>query len=250
MRVLMIALRDLNDLMLPMSCVGCPAEGSSLCPDCRSEFGLPAVVPGLAEVVGAPCHALARYRGAAREAVVSYKERGDRALARPLGELMAAALPSLSDGGTADGWWLVPAPSRPAVSRRRGGNHVERLLRFAARAAAELGTPCALAPCLVLAAGAEESVGLDDASRAANLADRVRVRGAGLPPPGTPVILVDDVLTSGATAGASIRALRMAGLEVDAVLALTSARGLGAASAVGRAADRRSVVGHPTRPIV
>ncbi|MBB5923082.1 putative amidophosphoribosyltransferase [Actinoalloteichus hoggarensis] len=244
MRVLMNALRDVGDLMLPACCVGCPAEGSSLCPECRSEFGLPAVVPGLERKAGVPCHALAGYRGAAREAVVAFKERGVRSLARPLGELVAAALPSLSGGGAA-GWWLVPAPSRPAVARRRGGNHVERLLRFTAKAVAERGGTCALAPCLTLAAGVVESVGLDDAGRAANLADRVRVRRAGLPPRGTSVILVDDVVTSGATAAASIGALDVAGVEVRAVLALTSARGLGAAASGGRVGDRRSVTSRP-----
>ncbi|AOS65434.1 ComF family protein [Actinoalloteichus hymeniacidonis] len=226
MRVLSNALRDLSDLVFPSTCVGCSAAGDSLCPDCVAEFGPPMPVPGLPRSVSAPCFALARYSGAARQAVVAYKERGERSLARPLGLLVAAALPLLSSGSSAQAAsepWLVPAPSRPAVARRRGGNHVERLLRIAARTVAENGTPCALAPCLVLAAGAAESVGLDDRERAANLAGRVRVRPAALPPSGTPVILVDDVLTTGATAGAAITALAEAGVPVASVLALTSA---------------------------
>jgi predicted amidophosphoribosyltransferase len=82
-----------------------------------------------------------------------------------------------------------------------------------------------VAPCLVTTGAARDSVGLDAAGRAANLADRVRWRASGAPPPGAAVLLVDDVLTTGATATAAIRALRAAELEVRGVLVLAAVPG-------------------------
>ncbi|WP_372508457.1 ComF family protein [Amycolatopsis iheyensis] len=118
---------------------------------------------------------------------------------------------------------LVPAPSRPSAARVRGGPHVERLAREAAKVLAERGFEVAVAPALELAGGARDAVGLDRAQRAANLAGRLRFRPAGRPPPGIPVVVVDDVITTGATAAACVHALGAEGVEVAAVLTLLTA---------------------------
>jgi len=121
----------LADLAFPTRCVGCSAAGGPVCQRCRQSFARPRrhrpdpAPPGLPPVVVA-----ADYAGVVRDCLLAYKERGRRDLARPLAVALAAAVVEL-DGGP---MWLVPIPSASAVARRRGGQHVERLARHAARA--------------------------------------------------------------------------------------------------------------------
>jgi predicted amidophosphoribosyltransferase len=96
------------------------------------------------------------------------------------------------------------------------------MARAAAELAAGAGHPTGVAPCLVTAGSARDSVGLDAAGRAANLADRVRWRASGRPPPGGTVLLIDDVVTTGATTVAACRALGAAGIQVSGVLVLAT----------------------------
>lgn len=199
----------LTDLLVPLRCAGCRSAGVECCPACLAAFGPPQLVdvPG----VGPPVYALAEYRGAARELVLAFKERGRRALAEWFGALVALALPLLAPSP----WWLVPAPSRPGAARQRGGSHMVRV--------AERAQTAFVAPVLGFSGGVRDSVGLDPDARLRNLAGRVSVRGKGLPPPGSGVVLLDDVVTSGATARSCVDALAGAGIGVSAVLTLTSA---------------------------
>jgi len=210
----------LVDLVFPEDCAGCGRAGTVCCAECRSVFDTPELVAR-----DTSTHALTRYRGTARALVVAHKEHRRRGLTRPLGDALAAAVPHLPTArpGPDGTWWLVPVPSRPSAARRRGGSH---LLALARRCAATLhadGHSVAVAPALRLAAGARDAVGLDRTQRAANLAGRLRVREDACPPRGTPVVLLDDVVTTGATLSAARAALVGAGVPVGAALTLTAA---------------------------
>jgi predicted amidophosphoribosyltransferase len=199
----------LLDLVLPAGCGGCATPGPGWCRSCAAQLG----PPSSPELSGGPAVlAAGRYRGPLRTAVLAYKERGWRDLAAPLARLLAGLLP-------AGEWWLVPAPSRPGAARARGGDHVLRLCRRLAHGDPRLH----VAPALRLERRARDSVGLDAAARVANLAGRLRVRDAGLPPPGAAVLLVDDVVTTGATLRACRAALVGAGRVVTAAVVLADA---------------------------
>jgi predicted amidophosphoribosyltransferase len=173
------------------------------------------VLPG-----GPPVVAVGRYRGPLRTAVLAYKERGRRDLAGPLSALLVEPLRhATASQGVAREIWLVPAPSRPAAARSRGGDHVLRLCRHLSRGDPRLH----VAPALRLGRRARDSVGLDAAARAANLAGRLRVDARALPPVGAEVIVVDDVVTTGATLRACRAALARADLVVTAAVVLADA---------------------------
>jgi predicted amidophosphoribosyltransferase len=185
----------LADLVLPRCCVGCGRPGSSLCPHCAPRGVL------RVDAVGLPIVASGPYAGPLRAALIAYKERGRRDLAGPLGRLLAGGV-ALCPPAT-----LVPVPSAAQVARARGGDHVLRLARAAARpSAARVGTP------LRLARPVQDSAGLGLHERAANL---LGAMAATAPPPsGAGAVLVDDIVTTGATLREAARALGAAGWTV------------------------------------
>jgi predicted amidophosphoribosyltransferase len=209
-------LTDLADLILPRSCVHCGAPTAALCARCVGDHEpVRVALASGREVV----YAAGSYEGALRTAIVGYKERGRRDLTRPLANLLAAAARQAlgADAGPAV---LIPIRSAPAAARARGGQHVTRLARIVAR---ELGVPVA-ADALGLTRATRDSAGLTVDERRANLA--AAMTAARPPTADRSALVLDDVVTTGATLEEAVRALRAAGWLVAgaAVVAATPRR--------------------------
>ncbi len=219
------------DLVLPVACAGCATEDTSWCLVCsRALAGPPRSIRPDPCPPGLPATwAVAAYDGAVRAAVVAHKERGRRSAGRPLADALARAVAAAA-GDEPRPLWLVPAPSRPGAVRDRGDDPTRRLARGAAAALRRSGREARVAAVLRSAAATRDQAGLDRRERAANLAGAMHV------PPrlaasvrGCRVLVVDDVVTTGATLAEAARALRSAGAVVAgaAVVAATARRGTG-----------------------
>jgi predicted amidophosphoribosyltransferase len=204
-------LLDALALVLPATCAGCGADGRELCAACRERL-TPQLVhleaPG-----GVPVHAGAPYGELVQRVVLAVKE-GRTGLAVPLATLLSAAL---ADAAPDAGVELCAVPSTRAASRRRGFDPARLVLSRTGRRDAR-----------VLRAARPHRVqkGLGREDRRVNLRDvhRARYRLDG-----RCFLLVDDVVTTGATIAEAARAIREAGGEVAGAVAVAATPLRGAA---------------------
>ncbi|MFI6168628.1 ComF family protein [Nocardia sp. NPDC051052] len=214
-------MRTLLDLILPASCAGCRAVGVGWCAECAAALAGPPTRVWPRTDPGVPCWALGPYAGPGRRAVLAAKEQGRRDLAEPLGLALAGGLARLRARDRP--LLLVPAPSRTVAARRRGGDPVLRM----ARVATSWLPDSQMISLLRVWWGVRDSVGLTPGERVHNLGGRVTTLPGRPATPEIPenaeVVLVDDVLTTGATAGESVRALARIGLRPHAVLVICAA---------------------------
>jgi ComF family protein len=206
------------DLALPARCPGCGAEGPPICAACLpaldARLELPAgIAIGLPSDVPPPLLQLewcAPFTGLIRNALHELKYAGEKRLAAPLGEAIARRWRRAGAGGDL----LVPVPVHADRARARGYDQAELIARAAAL---ELGLPCAAI--LERARATIAQFDLDRSARATNVdgAFRLRPRDATAatdqrrPLAGRWIILIDDVVTTGATLAACAKPLIEAG---------------------------------------
>jgi ComF family protein len=199
------ALLDAIAVLSPVDCAGCGAADRSLCQQCLRELE-PAVTPRTLPD-GSTVFTALRYEGVVRSILLALKESGRTDVGKPLGVALSAALTRVTQPGAE----IIAIPTSKASWRRRGYDPVTLLCK---RAGFE--------PARVLrssrATQSQKTLGQDE--RAQNLRGSMSARFfLG----GRRFILVDDVVTTGATLDEAARAVRSAGGEVvgQAALAFT-----------------------------
>ena len=203
------------ELLFPSVCVGCRRllrgdPALPLCSLCRPDHPvLPASQRSIAGV-----EAMHAYDGPLARAVAALKFEGALELAGPLGRVLAGA-DLLRHGWDA----VVPVPLHRWRALVRGYNQSDLLARWALRHTAHARPP--LRPGLLTRRRATAPQTAQDAA-----ARRANLHGAFVAAPaaaGLRVLVIDDVTTTGATLGACLDALRAAGAEATAGLALLRA---------------------------
>lgn len=222
---------DLLALLWPTACVGCGLPDRELCNQCVAEIlNVPRVEPeqfGVGACARSQFYVAGSYSGPVRAALVAYKHQGFFGLARPLGRRMGVVLREACVASAREDRappLLVTIPSRPARVRARGYRHLDEIVRVAVR---QERLPLELVAALKVLPGRTGQVGLDAASRETNarriaLRDRTWMRAGKVARKlrSRDVILIDDIVTTGATIRAASEVLERAGAQVIAIVAL------------------------------
>jgi len=235
--------RSLGGLLLPPRCGLCRAfldperPGPGICPRCLEEaaFGTSQLCPRcggpsdrsprgqrlcpscrLTPPPFTKAAAVGPFQDPLAEAIKELKYNRRVELAIPLGRLLAGLLP-------ADGWpdrfdLILPVPLHPSRIRERGFNQAALL------AARLTGRGPLVKNLLLRTRPTRPQVELDGRARRINVAGAFALENPGRVR-GRTVLLVDDVVTSGATVGECARILRRAGAR--GIYILTIARGMG-----------------------
>lgn len=223
------------ETLYPTRCVGCDEPGTLLCPSCENAlpridlkiacprcgapFGLQLCTecppPGSTDTAGRllpppfafdAARCAVSYEGVARQLVSAYKDGSERRLAVHIaGEICRVISAGPSWASAAD--LLVPIPPTPSHLRMRGWNPLGNVAELVAEQ-----VPVPLVEVLV-SAKAKDQRKLDRATRAANRSGSISVEaGFGqLMSQAPTIVLLDDVLTTGATCNAAAQALKEAG---------------------------------------
>ena len=234
-------------LVMPVDCVCCGAEDAALCGACSRQlrlltlrpFRAEAQAPALMDMDGSvllPVVAAGAYRAELAQCLLSFKSHGQARLAVELARGLARALHAAS--GQARGLVLVPVPTSAAAFRKRGFSPVHLLLRRLVRGDEFPGFTVADAlRKTVPAAGCRMPLdgvrylpggqkGLGRGARSRRVRGTMRARAGPWAPSvrGRACIIVDDVLTTGATVAEAARALRAAGARVSGAVVVAATR--------------------------
>jgi len=229
------AAADLLSLAVPVDCVCCGAEDRALCIRCdrhirrltAAPFRAESAAPALMDVAGTvllPVVAAGVYREELAQALLSFKRHGQHQLKGSLGRALGGAVRAATEG--AGEFFLVPVPTSTGAYLNRGFSPVHVLLGGAPGRLPGLGVADVLTkargPGLQLPGGQK---GLGRGARAKRVRGSIRVRRrARNKVAGYPCVIVDDVLTTGATLAEAARALHAAGAQVAGAVVLAATR--------------------------
>ena len=229
-------LSSMADVVLGRSCAGCDAPGIALCQECRHALrARPRLRRSvdLGDIEGGlhlPVACALEYRGAVRQVLYRFKDHRIPHLARPLAPALAASIAFAAEhaGIECARTTLVVMPTRRSTAKRRGFDPLGSVVAGAIREQRVAGVRTPLVD--IRRAGTSKTLGVWERQLATAGAFAVRgharghargrsrshSRGSGLLPDG-PVILVDDIVTTGATAREAAATLIVAGVHVVAV---------------------------------
>ncbi|PKQ30940.1 MAG: hypothetical protein CVT62_10760 [Actinobacteria bacterium HGW-Actinobacteria-2] len=196
------------DLLLGARCPGCGVAEFGACAHCRTQ--LSAARP---QVMGlGQCRltvvAAGSYSGVMKTLLIALKERQSMGLVGVLGRRLAISIAVLASVRPSERIVLVPVPSARAQVARRGQDVTVALARAAAVRLRRAGVSVTVVACLRHRRRVADQAGLGVTARNRNLAGAFALR-RGVPR--GEVIVVDDIVTTGASLAEAARVLTAAG---------------------------------------
>ncbi|NJL00701.1 MAG: ComF family protein [Spirulinaceae cyanobacterium SM2_1_0] len=213
-------LRSFSNLILQPNCLLCDrAAREPICPACQrrlQHYQRPD--PAAFWQGDLPLWVWGHYAGALKQAIARLKYDNKPELARSLGFWLGASWqssPPLSSRPV-----LVPIPMHATKQQQRGFNQAELIARSFGHY-----TRLRLATGLVRVRATEAMFGLSPAARDRNITDAFQLAADfQRRPPRQPVLLVDDIYTTGATAREAARVLAAAQIPVAGIAAIATTR--------------------------
>lgn len=183
----------IRDLVFTPRCIGCGTLGVHVCSGCDASLRPQKFRFKDSSIV---CHSVGTYEGWLREAIIDYKS-GSRAVVFGLALVLARRLPI--------GVTIVPTPSSRAKNHERGYDTIGLLSRQIARQRKDI----VLQPALHITRPVVDQVGLGARERYVNVAGAFR----SVRPLSGRILVLDDVVTTGATLSECVRAVQLAGAQ-------------------------------------
>ncbi len=174
------------DLILGVQCAGCAAPGISWCRECEQR-----VIPEPFEVM-TDVWAAGRWDGRLRSAILAWKLGQATNLDRILGWHLAAAVIALDPPESS---LLIPVPTTWRSRRERGRHLVLSICREAADLLTEVDVDVLVEPLVKLCRQTQDQSALSARARSGNVRGAMTLSRA----PSRPVILADDIVTTGST---------------------------------------------------
>ena len=204
---------SLVDLIFPSRCAVCDRAGKNLCQECKNLLW---IEPREFLISGLHVYTVTKYSDETSKLLVSLKDKGQFALVAELAQMLRPIIEKLPPSESTR--YLVPAPSSPENFSKRGF-HPMLLL---GQAVAIKDPSLKVMNCLRFARRVKDQVGLTEPERIANLSFSMELNQSVA---GRVCYLLDDVVTTGATALEAARVLRLGGATLAGVLAISYSKG-------------------------
>lgn len=199
-------IRETVAFLVPVVCAGCGENDVSVCATCRDALCNSILTRTLD---GVPVYSAAHYSGRVKRMLLAVKRDGRVDAASALGIALHAAITAALADAEGRGIELATVPASLRSRQRRGFVPVDLMVRRAGFGRSRV---------LAWRRRPRDQIGLGRAQRTENLAGAIRSKNVR----GRRFIVVDDVVTSGATLSECVRALRLSGGEIVACATVAS----------------------------